>query len=47
VLAPSLEVSADAALAPDAATVLIAGKQKAGQPWQIWRFRWRAAHRGS
>jgi hypothetical protein len=36
VLAPSLAVSADAALSPDAATVLIAGKQKAGQPWQIW-----------
>ena len=36
VLAPSLAVSADAALSPDATTVLIAGKQKAGQPWQIW-----------
>jgi hypothetical protein len=36
VLAPSLEVSADAALSPDARTVLIAGKEKAGQPWQIW-----------
>jgi hypothetical protein len=36
VLAPSLEVSADAALSPDATTVLIAGKQKAGQPWRIW-----------
>jgi hypothetical protein len=36
VLAPSLEVSADAALSPDATTVLIAGKQKAGQSWQIW-----------
>ena len=36
VLAPSLEVSADAALSPDARTVLIAAKEKAGQPWQIW-----------
>jgi hypothetical protein len=36
VLAPSLAVSADAALSPDATTVLVAGKQKAGQPWQIW-----------
>jgi len=38
VLAPSLEVSADAALSPDARTVLIAGKQKTGQPWQIWEI---------
>jgi hypothetical protein len=38
VLAPSLAVSADAALSPDARTVLIAGKQKAGQPWQIWEI---------
>ena len=38
VLAPSLEVSADAALSPDARTVLIAGKKKAGQPWQIWEI---------
>jgi hypothetical protein len=36
VLAPSLEVSADAALSPDARTVLIAAKEKDGQPWQIW-----------
>lgn len=36
VLAPSLAFSADAALSPDAATVLIAAKEKAGQPWQIW-----------
>ena len=36
VLAPSLAVSADAALSPDATTVLIAARQKAGQPWQIW-----------
>jgi hypothetical protein len=36
VLAPSLEVSADAALSPDATTVLIAAKEKAGQPWRIW-----------
>jgi len=35
-LAPSLAVSADAALSPDATTVLIAGKEKAGQPWRIW-----------
>src|ERR1035437_1533212 len=36
VLAPSLEVSADAALSPDARTVLIAAREKTGQPWQIW-----------
>jgi hypothetical protein len=36
VLAPSLAVSADAALSPDATAVLIAGKEKAGQPWRIW-----------
>jgi hypothetical protein len=35
-LAPSLAVSADAALSPDGTTVLIAGKEKAGQPWRIW-----------
>jgi hypothetical protein len=35
-LAPSLAVSADAALSPDARTVLIAAKERAGQPWQIW-----------
>ena len=36
VLAPALADSADAALSPDAMTVLIAAKEKAGQPWQIW-----------
>jgi hypothetical protein len=36
VLVPSLAVSADAALSPDARTVLIAAQQTAGQPWQIW-----------
>jgi hypothetical protein len=36
VLAPSLVVSADAALSPDATSVLIAGKEKGGEPWQIW-----------
>jgi len=35
-LAPTLAVSADAALSPDAQSVLIAGKQSAGQPWQVW-----------
>ena len=35
-LAPSLAVSADAAVSPDARTVLIAAREKAGQPWQIW-----------
>jgi hypothetical protein len=35
-LAPTLAVSADAALSPNATTVLIAAKEKAGQPWQIW-----------
>jgi hypothetical protein len=35
-LAPTLAVSADAALSSDATTVLIAAKEKAGQPWQIW-----------
>jgi hypothetical protein len=35
-LAPALAVSADAALSPDAQSVLISGKQRAGQPWQIW-----------
>ena len=35
-LAPSLAVSADAALSPDAQSVLISGKQRPGQPWQIW-----------
>jgi hypothetical protein len=38
VLAPSLAASADAALSPDAATVLISGKRKAGEPWQIWQI---------
>jgi len=35
-LAPSLAISADAALSPDAQSVLLSGKQRAGQPWQIW-----------
>ena len=35
-LAPSLAISADAALSPDAQSVLLAGKQRAGLPWQIW-----------
>lgn len=35
-LAPSLAVSADAALSPDAQSVLISGKQRAEEPWQIW-----------
>jgi hypothetical protein len=35
-LAPALAVSADAALSPDAQSVLLAGKQRAGDPWQIW-----------
>jgi len=35
-LAPSLAVSADADLSPDAQWVLLSGKQRAGQPWQIW-----------
>jgi hypothetical protein len=35
-LAPSLAISADAALSPDAQSVLLSGKQRAGEPWQIW-----------
>jgi Hydrazine synthase alpha subunit middle domain len=35
-LAPSLASSSDAALSPDAQSVLISGKSRAGQPWQIW-----------
>ncbi len=35
-LAPSLSDSADAALSPDGRSVLIAARQKRGQPWQIW-----------
>jgi hypothetical protein len=35
-LAPSLAASADPALSPDARSVLISGRQSAGQPWQIW-----------
>jgi hypothetical protein len=35
-VAPSLSVSADPALSPDAQFVLLSGKQRAGQPWQIW-----------
>lgn len=37
-LAPSLAVSADAALSPDAQSVLISGKQRPEQPWQIWEI---------
>ena len=35
-LVPSLAVSADPALSPDAKSVLISGKQRPDQPWQIW-----------
>ena len=35
-LAPSLIASADPALSPDAHFVLLSGKQRAGDPWQIW-----------
>jgi hypothetical protein len=35
-LVPSLAISSDAGLSPDARSVLLAGKQRAGQPWQIW-----------
>jgi len=35
-LAPSLAVTADAALSPDARWVLVAGKQRAGEAWQVW-----------
>src|SRR5450759_5808427 len=35
-VAPSLSVSADPALSPDAQSVLLSGKQRAGEPWQIW-----------
>ena len=35
-LAPSLTISADAALSADAEYVLVSGKQKPDQPWQIW-----------
>ena len=35
-LAPSLVTSADPALSPDAQSVLLSGKQRAGEPWQIW-----------
>ena len=37
-LAPSLEISADPALSPDAQSVLLSGKQSPGQPWQIWEI---------
>ena len=37
-LAPSLAISADPALSPDARSVLLSGKQNAGQPWQIWEI---------
>ena len=36
ILAPSLAVSADPALSPNAQIVLLSGRQRAGQPWQIW-----------
>ena len=36
-LAPSLTISADAALSADAEYVLVSGKQKPDQPWQIDR----------
>jgi hypothetical protein len=35
-LAPALAISADPALSPDAQSVLLAGKQRAADPWQIW-----------
>jgi hypothetical protein len=35
-LAPSLTTSADPALSPDAQSVLLSGRQRAGEPWQIW-----------
>lgn len=35
-LVTSLAISADPALSPDAQSVLISGKQRAGGPWQIW-----------
>jgi hypothetical protein len=35
-LAPSLATSADPALSPDAQSVLLSGRQRAGEPWQIW-----------
>ena len=35
-LAPSLTISADAALSAEAEYVLVSGKQKPDQPWQIW-----------
>lgn len=35
-LVPTLAASADASLSFDGATVLFAGKQKAGEPWGIW-----------
>ncbi len=37
-LAPSLAISADAVLSPDAQSVLLSGKQSPGQPWQIWEI---------
>ena len=37
-LAPSLVTSADAAVSPDAQFVLLSGKQRAGEPWQIWEI---------
>src|ERR1035441_7033969 len=35
-LAPSLVTSADPALSPDAQSALLSGRQRAGEPWQIW-----------
>jgi hypothetical protein len=35
-LAPALAASADPALSPDAQLVLLSGRQRAGEPWQIW-----------
>jgi hypothetical protein len=35
-LAPTLATSADPALSPDAQSVLLSGRQRAGEPWQVW-----------
>jgi hypothetical protein len=37
-LAPSLVASADPALSPDTQFVLLSGRQRAGEPWQIWEI---------
>jgi hypothetical protein len=37
-LAPSLAISADPALSPDARSVLLSGKQDQVQPWHIWEI---------